>query len=140
MAVRRRPCHHGRSATPLYSALTKTEIDKLLKDFLARNRGPGYGISVTDVAGDLSRIDATVTFVAGRLYCCAEPFCHLPLDAAKFIRFAAVRGFPFPNTLTINWRVVVEAGALLECNRAFGLPLATTRCERYASSVVRPSE
>ena len=63
-------------------------------------------------------MDVTVTFLAGRRYCCAEPGCHLPWEAASVVNFAAGMGITLPPRLTIGWHVVVEKGALLECLRS----------------------
>ena len=61
----------------------KPELETLFRDLLASNRGPGYGVSVLGATPDLSVIDVSLRFIAGRTYCCAEPGCHLPPDSGR---------------------------------------------------------
>jgi len=123
-----------------YPALIASEVNNLVTEFLLRNRGPGYGVSVTHVADDLSQIDATVTFLSGRTYCCAEPFCHVPHDLSKFVRFAAERGVVLPAALRVHWHFVIEEGSLMECNKAVGASVASKRQEYDEVSAVRPAD
>jgi hypothetical protein len=120
--------------------LVTPEIENLVKDFLSRNRGPGYGLAVRHVADDLSTIHGTITFLSSRTYCCAEPFCHVPHDLSKFIRFAAERGFVLPPQLKIHWHFVVEAGSLLSCNKALGASLEARHQEYDEVSAVAPGQ
>ena len=83
-------------------------LQSILEEFLGRNRGPGYRIAVTDVANDRSKLAVTLTFVADRLYCCAESFCHVPHDPSSLVRFAADRGVVLPANVEIRWSFVVE--------------------------------
>ena len=104
---------------------------------LARNRGPGYGVAVTNFTPDASSIDVTVTFTTGQMYCCGEPFCHVPIDAGNVRRFAAERGIALPQILQVRWHFVLEAGALLECNKNWDIPIAAKHQEYDAVSKVR---
>lgn len=98
-------------------------------ELLGSNRGPGYGIKVTDAANDLSRIEVEVVFVAGRTYCCAEPGCHLPRESKRLTELAALRSISIPEHVTIRWHFRIEAGTRLECRRALGLPLESEAYE-----------
>ena len=62
---------------PMQQPVGKPEMQFLLAELLAGNRGPGYGIEVTAVGAGRSHVDVTLTFVSGRRYCCAEPNCHV---------------------------------------------------------------
>lgn len=104
-------------------------FEQLLKGYLSRNRGPGYGIAVDAVASDSSTIVATVSFVDGKSYCCAEPFCHLPRNLTKFTSFAAARGVTLPTPFKIHWHIVIEEGATFTVNASFGAPLASSHRE-----------
>ena len=98
------------------------QLNDLFTDLLASNRGPGYGVEVTGTTADASVVEVKITFLAGKTYCCSEPFCHVRRDAARVLRFAAGRGIPLPEGIEIRWHFVVEAGTLLTCNKASGLP------------------
>jgi hypothetical protein len=113
------------------------QLNKLFVDLLARNRGPGYGVAVTSFAPDISSVDITVTFVTGRTYCCCEPFCHVPVDARKVLRFASERGIALPELLQVRWHFVLEAGALLACNKSLGIPGAANHQEYDAISTLQ---
>jgi hypothetical protein len=115
------------------------DIDKLVNEALSRNRGPGYRVAVTDAAADLSHINVAVTFIAGRTYCCAEPFCHVPHDLSKFFRFAAERGVIFPAHAEVRWHFVVEDGAMFSVYKDLGLPLASKHREYDAVSTATPA-
>jgi hypothetical protein len=112
------------------------DLHNLFTDFLASNRGPGYQIAVTDAAINLSQIEVAITFISGRTYCCAEPFCHVPDDLMKLIRFAAARGVSLPPELKVRWHFIVENGVQLSCNKSLGLPLAVNHQEYDAVSAV----
>jgi len=99
---------------------TKSEIEALVNELLAANCSPGYGIVVGDVASDPPTIDVEIRFLSGRIYCCAEPGCHLPRDLS---RLPLLAGF------TIRWNCIVEQGAQLKCNAALGLPLESESYE-----------
>jgi hypothetical protein len=95
---------------------TNAEIEALIQELLASNDSPGYGIAVRNVTshpGD-SAIDVDVRFLSGRIYCCAEPACHLPKDLS---RIPLLAGF------TVRWHCRVEQGARLTCLEALGLPI-----------------
>jgi hypothetical protein len=116
--------------------MNSADFCNLVHDFLASNRGPGYRVSVSHLSSDLSRAQVTLTFIAGRTYCCAEPFCHLPQDASKFLAFAAERDFSLPRNLQLDWHCVVEEGTLLTSNEALGLPLVSPRLEYDVVSAI----
>jgi hypothetical protein len=103
--------------------LANPELDNLFRNLLASNRGPGYGVSVTGAAADLSVIDVELRFIAGRSYCCAEPGCHVGLDNAKLLRLAAQRSVPLPESVTVRWHCHVAQGARLEVMKSFGRPV-----------------
>src|SRR5262245_36587509 len=93
---------------------TKSEIEALIRELLAKNRSPGYGIDVRDVVAGPPTIDVEFRFLSGRTYFCAEPGCHLPRELSRLPRLA---GF------TIRWHCIVERGALLKTLAVLGLPL-----------------
>ena len=108
-----------------YPALANPELDKLFRDLLASNQGPGYGVSVLGASPDLSLIDVDLHFMAGRTYCCAEPGCHLPRDAEqqRLRRLAAERAIALPKSVTVRWHCHVERGAKLQCMTKLGSPV-----------------
>jgi len=93
-------------------------LDNVFRDLFSFNRGPGYRISVTDAAPDLSVINVEFRFLAGHSYCCAEPGCHLPRNCERLVRLAAERSIRLPDDLIVCWHCVVEEGASLECRRS----------------------
>jgi hypothetical protein len=94
--------------------LTKQQVEALIRERLAHNNSPGYGITVVDISPDARNIDIDLRFLSGRTYCCAEPGCHLPNDLARL---------PALADFTIRWHCIVERGARLKCNEVLRLPL-----------------
>lgn len=118
------------------------ELDKLFRDLLASNRGPGYGVSVIAAAADLSLIDVDLRFMAGRTYCCAEPGCHLPSDKDqhRLRRLAAERGIRLPEAVTVRWYCHVEEGVKLECHKPLGLPAESNAYDFQVAYGATPAE
>ena len=112
------------------------ELNELFQELLASNGGSGYGISVTGAAPDLSTIDVEFRFLAGRIYCCAEPGCHLPWNSERLLRLAAERSIHLPDDVRVQWHCVVEEGACLECLAALRIP---TESRGYEFDAVTPS-
>ena len=115
----------------------KPEMQSLLAELLAGNRGPGYGIEVTAVGAGRSHVDVTLTFVSGRRYCCSEPFCNVPIHTTRLLDLAARRGIALPTAFEVRWHVVVEAGVLLACFDDFAEPPETVRHEYDAVTAPR---
>jgi hypothetical protein len=114
--------------------VTAAGLESALREFLSRNHGPGYRVTVTRVEPDASAADVTLVFESGKTYCCAEPFCHVPPKLGEFIRFAAERSVPLPDSFVIRWHCRVEQGAKLEVLRAFGRPIESDAYEFDAAS------
>src|SRR4051794_11561366 len=99
---------------------TISEIETMIRELLAANNSPGYGITVCDAASDPPTIDVDFRFLFGRTYCCAEPGCHLPRDLSRLPRLAGI---------VIRWHCRVEDGAKLKCREQLGLPLESEAYE-----------
>jgi hypothetical protein len=97
-------------------------LDDLIQELFSGRRRPHYGISLVSIAPDLSMLQVEFRFLKGHIYCCAEPFCHLPIRCDKLLRLASERSISLPNNITVRWRCIVEEGARLECLRELGLP------------------
>lgn len=110
------------------------ELDNLFRDLLASNSGPGYGVAVRGVTPDRFLIEVEVRFLAGRSYCCAEPFCHLPWNTARLLELAAERGVELPESVVVGWHCYVEAGARLEVLECFGLPAESAAYDSTATT------
>jgi hypothetical protein len=104
-------------------------LDMILRELLASNRGPDYGVSVIGAAGDLSTIDVELRFLAERTYCCPEPGCHLPQNNEQLVRLSAASSIQLPDSVVVRWQCRVEPGARFNCMRELGLP---TQGEGYA--------
>jgi hypothetical protein len=111
------------------SNVTAAGLECALQDFLSRNRSPGYRVTVTHVEPDGSAADVALVFESGKTYCCAEPCCHVPSKLGKFIRFAAERSVPLPESFVIRWHCRVEQGAKLEVLQAIGRPIESDAYE-----------
>jgi hypothetical protein len=100
-------------------------------DYFASNRAAGgrrdyYGVQVDGVADDGSELELTVTFKSGERYCCCESGCHTGFHSSEsWRRLRALFGrhglVEIPPVTIRLLRGVVEPGALLRCNLAFGL-------------------
>lgn len=123
-----RPARHRPTALP------NPELENLLRELLATNCGPGYGISVLSAAADLSVIDVELRFIAGRTYCCAEPGCHLPRSNSMLVSLAAERGLRLPDSVAVRWHCHVDRGALLQSMKSLGLPIES---EAYEFEAIR---
>lgn len=93
---------------------TRPEIEAMIRELLAANNSPGYGIAVRDTTSDPPTIDVEFRFLSGRVYCCAEPGCHLPRDLTRL---------PLLAGITIRWHCIVEQGAQMKDLAVLGLPL-----------------
>jgi hypothetical protein len=108
------------------------ELTAALIEYFASNRAAGgrrdyYGVRVDGVAAGRSEFDLTLTFKAGESYCCAEPGCHTGFhDSECWRRLRQILGFHglvgIPPVTIRRLGGVVEIGALLRCNLAFGYP------------------
>jgi hypothetical protein len=110
------------------------QITDVFIEFFADNRAASgrrdyYGVRVDRVADDGSILDLTLTFKSGKRYCCCEPGCHTGFgmndaDCWRHLREALDRrGLAGVPSVTIRRLYgIVECGALLKCNLAFGKP------------------
>ena len=99
-------------------------------EYFASNRAAGgrrdyYGVRVDGVADTGSEFDLTLTFKSGEHYCCTEPGCHTGFqDSESWRHLREVFGnyglADIPPLTIRRLNGVVERGALLRCNLAFG--------------------
>ena len=102
------------------------KIEYLIREALAANRGPGYEIAVTDVAANMSTVDVELRFLSGRIYCCAEPGCHIPRLETVF------RSCEIPQGCQIRWHCKVEKGLALSAMRRLGCRLKAKAMTFYS--------
>jgi hypothetical protein len=116
------------------TSIAYPELDRIVRDLLASNRGPGYDVSVVAVTPDHAVIDVNLCFVTGRTYCCDEPGCHIPRRCERLLKLAAEPSISLPDHVVVRWHCRVEQGTRLECHKAFGLPLESDAYEFEAVS------
>ena len=103
------------------------DLTELFGAFFAKNRGPDgtspeYGICAAADAPLLNDIRLTLTFKAGRRYCCGEPGCHFSLDWARLRAVALKRGIHLGHPLRVRVHGVVEAGSVFSSTVQAGGP------------------
>jgi hypothetical protein len=84
----------------------------------------------------------TLTFKSGERYCFAEPGCHTGFHASESWRaqreiFGRYGLADLPPVTVRRLVEVVERGALLRCNLAFGYPEAVIQGYTYESGPYR---
>jgi hypothetical protein len=104
---------------------TAALIELLSGNLRAGGERDYYGVRVDEITPDGSEFDLTLTFKAGKRYCCPELGCHIGYSEVDWWRRLreVMRGLGLARTppMTIRTlRVVVESGARLECLTDFG--------------------
>ena len=106
------------------------EMTAAFIELFSGNLGAGgdrdyYGVLLDGMTPDGSDFNLTLTFKAGRRYCCAEIGCHLAYsdvhwwrELRELMRKVGLAQTP-PMTIR-RLRVVVESGARLACRTDFG--------------------
>jgi hypothetical protein len=116
-----------RGAPGMHQQLATVFIEYFATNRAAGGRRDYYGVQVDGVADDGSELELTLTFKSGERYCCAESGCHTGFQwSESWRRLRTLFGrhglAELPPVTIRRLRGVVERGALLRCNLAFGLP------------------
>ena len=79
-----------------------------------------YGVEVLSLNNEQHVIAVKLTFLKEQSYCCGEVSCHFKANWDRIRQIAAQRGLVLNRPLTIGFLVIVEAGSIIDINKAVG--------------------
>ncbi len=94
---------------------------------------PVYDVVVTELTDDNKNIVADLVFKKNESYCCGEATCHFKPDWFRIREIAVSKGLELSSPLSIRLNVIIEYGALINTNKAIGLPLKSNE-QRYTQN------